>query len=135
MKTVYADMVGDLFHGGHVSFFKKARELGDQLVVGVHSSEVCESYKRRPVLSLAERIAVIEACRFVDRVIPNAPMPVSEKFIEKYKLDIVVHGDDISPLESSQWYQGAIKMGIFQTVQYTSGISTTEIIERIKSHF
>jgi cytidyltransferase-like protein len=49
---VYADMVGDLFHAGHVEFFKKARAFGDYLVVGILADESVEEYKRTPILTL-----------------------------------------------------------------------------------
>ena len=54
-------MVGDLFHFGHVRLFERAALLGDELVVGLHSDAVVASYKRLPVLSLDERVAVISA--------------------------------------------------------------------------
>ena len=43
MTRVYADMVADLFHYGHVSFLKKARALGDYLAVGVHADDLLAS--------------------------------------------------------------------------------------------
>jgi len=73
---VYVDMVGDLFHAGHVSLLREARGHGDWLVVGVLSDETAESYKRRPIMTLAERVTVIEACRYVDEVVPDAPFEV-----------------------------------------------------------
>ncbi len=54
---VYVDMVGDLFHAGHVAFLREARSHGDWLVVGVLSDETAASYKRRPIMTLAERVA------------------------------------------------------------------------------
>ncbi|MET8689202.1 adenylyltransferase/cytidyltransferase family protein [Streptomyces sp. NPDC004732] len=71
--NVYADMVGDLFHPGHVALLRAARDFGERLIVGVLSDEVVATYKRRPIMTLAERVAVIEACRYVDEVLPNAP--------------------------------------------------------------
>ena len=58
---VYVDMVGDLFHAGHVSLLGEARRHGDWLVVGVLSDDTAASYKRRPIMTLAERVAVIES--------------------------------------------------------------------------
>ena len=63
---VYVDMVGDLFHPGHVALLRAARDFGDQLVVGVLSDEVVTAYKRRPIMTMSERLCVIEACRYGD---------------------------------------------------------------------
>jgi cytidyltransferase-like protein len=95
MTRVYADMVGDLFHYGHVRFLERASRLGDALVVGIHSDETVRAYKRAPVMTMEERIQVIAACRFVDEVIPDAPLIVSREWIEEHQLDLVVHGDDL----------------------------------------
>ncbi len=76
LTRVYVDMVGDLFHAGHVRLLAAAREHGDQLVVGVLSDETAAAYKRRPIMTLSERVAVVEACRHVDEVIPDAPYAV-----------------------------------------------------------
>ena len=51
MVRVYADMVADLFHHGHVLFLQRARSLGDYLIVGIHADDVVMSYKRRPILT------------------------------------------------------------------------------------
>ena len=49
-------------------------------------------------------------------------------WIEKYQIDLVVHGDDHSDEQQRYLYGTAIDMGIFRTVAYTSGVSTTEIL-------
>ncbi|MER7780448.1 adenylyltransferase/cytidyltransferase family protein [Streptomyces sp. NPDC096191] len=59
-------MVGDLFHPGHVALLRAGRDFRDRLIVGVLSDEVVARYKRRPIMTLAEQVAVIEACRYVD---------------------------------------------------------------------
>lgn len=50
-SRVYVDMVGDLFHAGHVSLLREARRHGDWLVVGVLSDDTAASYKRRPIMT------------------------------------------------------------------------------------
>ena len=77
-------MVGDLFHAGHVALLRAARELGDHLVVGVLSDETVAAYKRRPIMTLAERVAVIEACRYVDEVIAGAPDRLTPDFLREH---------------------------------------------------
>jgi glycerol-3-phosphate cytidylyltransferase-like family protein len=105
------------------------------LIVGLHSDAVIASYKRVPILTLEERVAAVQACRYVDEVIPDAPLKITEEWIEKYQIDVVVHGDDISQENMLYWYEVPIRMGIFKTVPYTKGISTTEIIKRITDRY
>jgi cytidyltransferase-like protein len=128
---VYVDIVGDLFHAGHVEFFKKAKTFGDYLIVGVLADECVEEYKRMPILTLAERVKVIEACALVDEVIVAPPLRLTEEMIRELKIDYVVHGDDFNQNLLNDQYRAAIKAGIFRIVPYTSGISTTNIIHRI----
>ena len=133
MIRVYADMVADLFHHGHMRFLKKARTLGDYLLVGICADDVLVSYKRRPILTMEERVASVAGCRYVDEVLPNAPLMVDRAWIEKYDIDLVVHGDDYSQEQQEYYYKVPIEMGIFRTVAYTQSISTTEIIRRCKA--
>lgn len=130
---VYADIVGDLFHAGHVEFFKKARAFGDELVIGILADEVVESYKRVPILSLEERATVIRSCRYVDEVIVAPPLRLTPEWILEHKIDIVVHGDDFKKDTLQDQYGASLEMGIFRSVPYTPGISTTNIIERVVS--
>ena len=66
MVRVYADIVGDLFHYGHVEFLRQARALGDYLLVGVCGDEVVGPNKRRPILTMVERVASVAGCRYLD---------------------------------------------------------------------
>ncbi len=131
MVTVYADMVADLFHAGHVEFLSKARALGDELVVGVHSDADCTRMKRTPVLTLDERIAVVGACRSVDRVVPDAPLFPTQAFLESLDIDLVVHGDDWDETQLAYWYAEPLALGMVRTVPYTPGISSTAISARL----
>lgn len=132
MIRVYADVVADLFHYGHAEFFRRAREFGDVLVVGVHSDEEVARYKRLPFLTMEERIGVVQACRYVDEVLPNAPIAVTREWIERHDLDLVVHGDDFDE-EMASMYSVASELGILRLVPYTPGISTSEIAARIRA--
>lgn len=132
MTRVYADMVGDLFHYGHVRFLERASKLGDVLVVGVHSDETARASKRETVMTMAERIQVIAACQFVDEVIPDAPLVVTQEWIEEHELDLVVHGDDLDDEQLGMRYGIPRELGVLTFVQYANGISTTEIMERVR---
>jgi len=129
---VYADMVGDLFHYGHVRFLERARTLGDMLVVGIHSDETVAEYKRTPVMTMAERIQVVAACQFVDEVIPDAPLQITREFVEEHELDLVVHGDDLDEEVLGMMYGIPRDMGILTLVPYANGISSSAIMERVR---
>ena len=133
ITRVYVDMVADLFHYGHVNFLKQAKSHGDFLLVGIHADETVESYKRTPILTMEERIASVSGCRYVDEVIPNAPLEITREWIEKNQIELIIHGDDVAPEVRDTWYKVPIEMGIYQSVSYTEGISTTELIARIKA--
>jgi len=126
-------MVADLFHYGHVNLLKNAKQQGDILYVGIHENEVVESYKRIPILTMDERIKVVESCKYVDKVIPRAPLYINEEFMIKHNIDIVCHAhfkeEDPKYLP---WYEVPNKLGKFKRLDYTNGVSTSEIINRIK---
>jgi len=128
---VYVDMVGDLFHAGHVALLREARRHGDWLVVGVLSDETAAAYKRRPIMSLAERVAVIESCRYVDEVIEDAPYELTDAFLSKHDITLVVHGDDLTAQGAEAVYGAAVTAGKLTLVSRTAGVSTTEVIERV----
>ena len=132
-RVVYVDMVGDLFHAGHVSFLSKVKSLypDSKIYVGLMADDQAASYKRRPILTITERSIIVAACRFVDQVFLDAPMPITREFIERNNIDLVVHGDDISEQASQYWYRDPIEMGIYKEIPYTKGISTSEIISRL----
>jgi cytidyltransferase-like protein len=132
MIRVYVDMVADLFHGGHVEFLRQARALGDELVVGVHSDDTVEGYKRRPIMTMEERMAVVAGCRYVDEVLANAPLVLDKKFLTTHRVDLVVHGDDFDLSMATKLYGVAMEMEIFRTVPYTPGVSTSDLLERMR---
>ncbi len=126
-------MIGDMFHCGHIEFLKQARQFGDYLIVGLVSDEDATGYKRKPILTLEERMKAVKACKYVDEVIPKSPLVTTEEFIKNHGIDIVVHGNDYTQEQQERYYGDPIKMGCFRTVRYTPGISTSDIMQRVKS--
>jgi cytidyltransferase-like protein len=129
---VYADVVCDLFHPGHVEFFRHARALGDRLVVGLVSDHDASSYKPAPIMTFEERCAVVSACRHVDRVLAApAPLHCTSKFLDEIGANFCCHGDDMSDDQLRFWYGDLIPHGRLKTVRYTPKISTTQIRQRV----
>jgi len=129
---VYVDLTADLFHYGHVELLRQAKQLGDHLIVGISSDREIKSYKRKPILSMEERMMSVKACRYVDEVLPNAPVKMTAEWIQEHSIDVVVHGDDFDETTMAYYYEVPIALKIFRTVPYTKGISTSQLIKRIK---
>ncbi|MBU1075728.1 MAG: isocitrate lyase/phosphoenolpyruvate mutase family protein, partial [Spirochaetes bacterium] len=132
-KTVYATMTGDLFHRGHLEFIRKAKQLGEKLIIGLHPDDTVKRYKRSPVVPFEDRKMIIEAIKEVDMVVEDCMdfrSPTMLENLKKYKVTIAVHGDDwLPPL-----YKKARDMGLCKVVQVPSYpyVSTTKLLEEIR---
>jgi cytidyltransferase-like protein len=131
---VYADVVCDLFHYGHVEFFRHARALGDRLVVGLVGDSDVASYKPAPIMTFEERLAVVRGCRFVDRVLDEpAPLHCTRAFLDRIGASYCCHGDDMTAAELHHWYGDLVSTGGLKVVRYTANISSRLIVERVAS--
>lgn len=106
--------------------------MGDYVLVGVHTDEVLTAHKRKPILTMEERVASLAGCRWVDEVIPNTLWKFDPTWIEKYDIGLIVHGSDYSQKQIDYYYKVPLELGIFRTIPYSAGISTTDIIRRCK---
>jgi glycerol-3-phosphate cytidylyltransferase len=136
-KNVYVIGVFDLFHRGHVELLRRAKELGNKLIVAVNGDELVAKYKRRPFVSQENRLAVIVACKYVDDAFIIEEYDNKEALI-KYGIDIIVHGDDW--VGSSYLEQICVTQEFMDThhielvyLPYTKGISTSELVENIRN--
>lgn len=91
-KTVYMCFSTDIIHGGHIAIIKKAQRLG-RLIIGVLSDEAVTSYKRFPLVSAKDRKKLIQNISGVYKVVDQETLSYAPN-LQKYKPDIVVHGDD-----------------------------------------
>tara|TARA_B100000674_G_C37849378_1_gene919209 strand:+ start:323 stop:745 length:423 start_codon:yes stop_codon:yes gene_type:complete len=130
-NIVYVDMVGDLFHSNHVKLLKEAKTFGNNLFVGIHSDSTVENYKCTPILTMNERAEVISACKYVDKVILNAPEIITEEYIDFHKIDLVIHAHNENEEKYNKMYETPIKLNKFKRFDYHDGISTTEIKRRV----
>ena len=104
-----------------------------ELIVGVHSDEDCESYKRVPILTMKERIKYIEEFEIANKIIDKAPLIETLEFYNKYSIEKVIHAHPIEEhYKYYKMYKDAIDNNMFERIDYTSSISTTDIINRIK---
>ncbi|KAI7367541.1 ethanolamine-phosphate cytidylyltransferase [Hortaea werneckii] len=137
---LWIDGCFDFFHHGHAGVMLQSRRLGNQLVVGLHNDEDIAANKGPTVMSLAERVAAVEACRFSTKCVPHAPYVTSQPWISHYGCQYVTHGDDItSDADGNDCYRFVKKAGRMKIVPRTPGISTTDLVGRMllctKDHF
>jgi len=123
-------MVADLFHVGHLNIIKEANSVGDVVIVGVHADKDVASYKRMPIINQQERYEIVKACKYVDEVIEGAPLVITEDFLTTNKIDLVIHGDDVTE-EIKRQHQFVARKNMMKYVPYTKGVSTTSIINKI----
>lgn len=131
-KVGYTTGVFDMFHIGHLNILRRAKEQCDHLIVGVSTDEVVENYKHHsPVIPFEDRMAIVAACRYVDRVVPETSM---DKFAawESLHFDAMFHGNE---WKGTDLYNGYVAK--FETVgvdvvflPHTDGISSTMLRER-----
>ena len=134
---VYTGGTFDLFHAGHVNFLKRCSQLGS-VVVCLNTDEFIESYKgKAPITTYKERASVLEACKYVDKVIPNEGGPDSKPTIQSEMPDIVAIGSDWARKDyykqmkfTQDWLDDRGIMLLY--IPYTSYISSTEIKRRLK---
>ncbi len=94
MKKVLTYGTFDLLHWGHVNLLKRARELGDYLVVALSTDEFNELKHKESYHSYKERKLILEAIRYVDEVIPEITWEQKETDVKEHNIDIFVMGDD-----------------------------------------
>ena len=81
---------------------------------------------------MEERIGIIESCKYVDKVIPNAPLVVTKDYLDKNNIDLVVHAHNEDEIEKYNFmYNEIIKLGKFKRIDYHDGVSTTNIKNKI----
>jgi len=117
----------DLLHIGHLYMLERAKSLGSYLAVGVSSDELNEHKKgRRPIYSLEERIRLIRALKCVDSVFVEHSLEEKADYCKDF--DIFVIGDD---WEGKFDHIRTSRLDVMY-LSRTTGISTTDIIRRIK---
>lgn len=84
----------DLFHMGHVNLLRRAKELGDTLIVGVSTDEFNLEKGKRSIFSFPERCEIVRSVRYVDQVIAETSWDQKISDIQKYGAGLLVMGDD-----------------------------------------
>ncbi len=120
MGTVITYGTFDILHVGHINLLRRARALGDRLVVGLSTDEFNRGKHKSSLLDYENRKAVLESIRYVDEVFPESGWEQKVDDIRRYGADVFVMGDD--------WLGKFDFLSEFCVVKYlprTEDISTT----------
>lgn len=134
-KIGYTTGVYDMFHIGHLNIIRRAKEQCDYLIVGVTTDELC--YKRKnkyPIICENDRMAIVGAIRYVDKVVPQMDMD-KVRAVKELGADAVFVGSDWKGTDAWNEYEKEFaKVGC--TVVYldhTDGISSTILREKLNA--
>ena len=95
MKRVITYGTFDLLHYGHINLLRRAKQLGDYLIVGLSTDEFnWNEKKKKSYFSYDKRKALLEAIRYVDLVIPEKSCDQKRKDVCKFNINTFVMGDD-----------------------------------------
>lgn len=122
MKKVITYGTFDLLHWGHINLLKRAKDLGDYLIVAISSDEFNALKQKEAYHSFENRKMILEAIRYVDEVIPENTWEQKVEDVQKHDIDVFVMGDD--------WRGKFDFLKEYCEVVYlprTAGISTTKI--------
>lgn len=133
MKKVLTVGVYDLLHIGHVNLFRRARAVGNSLIVAVQESEVVLKYKpdSKLVYSTEERMYMVKAIRYVDEVVSYQAV---DDIVKTIDFDVFVTGPD----QNHEGFQRAIQWCNEHGKEHlvlprTEGISSSWLKEQIKT--
>ncbi len=129
MKRVITYGTFDLLHYGHINLLRRAREMGDYLVVALSTDEFNWNMKHKKCyFSYEQRKQLLEAVRYVDRVIPENTWEQKRTDMHEYDIDTFVIGDDWEGKFDFLKEEGVEVVYLSRTPE----ISTTKIKEDIK---
>ena len=132
-KVGYTTGVFDMFHMGHLNILRRAKEQCEYLIVGVTTDELCVSRKNKmPIIPETDRVAIVGAIRYVDKVILQNDMD-KLRAVKEHGVDAVFVGSDWEGSPAWTVYEEEFA-SVGCTVVYldhTEGISSSILRERL----
>ena len=132
-KIGYTTGVYDMFHIGHLNILKRAKEQCDYLIVGVTTDELCFKRKDKyPIICEKDRMAIVEAIRYVDKVVPQVDMD-KLKVVKELHADAVFVGSDWKGTEAWNQYEkdfAAVGCSVVY-LDHTDGISSSILRDKL----
>ena len=124
MKRILTYGTFDLLHYGHINILKRAKELGDYLVVALSTDEFNAIKGKKAYHSYETRKKMLEAIRYVDLVIPENEWEQKLSDVKDYHIDVVVMGSDWAGSDKFDYLKEHCEVVYLDR---TPGVSTTQI--------
>jgi len=129
MKIGFTCSTFDLFHAGHLLMLEEAKKQCDYLIVGLQTDPTIDrpKEKNKPVQSVFERFIQLEACKYVDKVIPYATEKELVDILLSYHIDVRILGEEYMEKDFT-----GMELGMeFYFNQRKHSFSTTELRQRV----
>jgi len=122
----------DVLHTGHINLLRNAKGLCDKLIVGVCSDEYIDQNKKNRCFSLEERIAILQAIKYCDVVVPEDTLDKLTLW-KKYKFDYLFVGSDWYNTEQYKQWEKDLETVNCKVIYYpyTKGVCSSDLKQKI----
>ena len=129
MKVGFTCSTFDLFHAGHVMMLKEAKTQCDYLIVGLQMDPTIDrpTTKNKPLQTVLERFIQVQACKFVDEIIPYATEKELMDILTSYPIDVRIVGEEY---KDKQFTGYNLPISVYFNSRQHS-FSTTELRQRL----
>ena len=133
MKIGFTCSTFDLFHAGHLLMLEEAKNQCDYLIVGLQTDPTIDrpKEKNKPVQSVFEMFVQLEACKYVDKVIPYATEKELVDILLSYPINVRILGDEYRDKEFTGKYECISKEIDFYFNKREHSFSTSELRARV----
>jgi glycerol-3-phosphate cytidylyltransferase len=129
MRIGFTCSTFDLFHAGHVMMLKEAKSQCDHLIVGLQMDPTIDrpTTKNKPIQTVLERFIQVQACKYVDEIIPYATEKELMDILTSYPIDVRIIGEEY---RDKQFTGYQLPMAVYFNSRQHS-FSTTELRQRV----
>lgn len=129
MRIGFTCSTFDLFHAGHVMMLKEAKTQCDYLIVGLQMDPTIDrpTTKNKPLQTVLERFIQVQACKFVDEIIPYATEKELMDILTSYPIDVRIVGEEY---RDKQFTGFNLPISVYFNSRQHS-FSTTELRQRV----
>ena len=128
MRVGFTCSCFDLFHAGHLMMLKESKTQCDHLIIGLQTDPTIDRpEKNKPVQSVLERFIQVQACRYVDEIIPYATEKELMDILTSFPIDVRIIGEEY---RDKQFTGYQLPMAVYFNSRQHS-ISTTELRQRV----